>query len=68
MFYAAFTKQSPAGLGFNTVTENNPKGQPEGKDPDGGNATVVFEGETKTILQKAAYEAVMQFNRSLEEE
>ena len=68
MFYTAFTKQRSEGLSFDTVTENNSKGQPEGKDPDGGNATVVFEGETKMLLQQAAYEAVMQFDQSLENE
>lgn len=60
MFYAAFFKESPEGFSFNTVTET--KLDVNGKDPDGGEATVVFDEEQKTYLQKAAYEAVMEFD------
>ena len=45
-----------------TVIETNPKGKGEGKDPDGGDAKVVFDDATKTLLQKAAYSAVIEFN------
>lgn len=62
MFYAAFFKKSPEGFQFNTVVETNPKGKGEGRDPDGGEAKVVFDDTTKTFLQKAAYEAVMEFD------
>jgi len=62
MFYAAFFKESPEGFAFDSVTENNDKGQGEGKDPDGGDATVVFDDTTKTKLQQAAYDAVVTFN------
>lgn len=58
LFYAAFTGKSPEGLAFDTVTENKVK---NGKDPDGGDLKVVFEGETKAYLQKMAYEAVQEF-------
>ncbi|VGO20666.1 DUF4886 domain-containing protein [Pontiella sulfatireligans] len=62
MFYASFFKKSTEGFTFNTVTETNPKGKGEGKDPDGGDAKVVFDDATKTLIQKAAFEAVMAFN------
>ena len=60
LFYAAMTGKSPEGLTFNSVTENKLK---EGKDPDGGQPTVVFDNEQKTYLQRIAYEAVQEFNR-----
>ena len=62
MFYAAFFKESTEGFAFDTVVENRPKGKGEGKDPDGGDAKVVFDGTTKTLLQKTAYDAVMEFS------
>jgi hypothetical protein len=37
-----------------------------GKDPDGGEATVVFDEETKIYLQKAAYDAVMEFDTNFQ--
>lgn len=58
LFYAAFTGKSPEGLAFDTVIENKVK---NGKDPDGGELTVVFEGETKSYLQRMAHEAVQEF-------
>ncbi|MEM7601619.1 MAG: hypothetical protein AAF357_09415 [Verrucomicrobiota bacterium] len=58
LFYAAFNDKSPEGLDFSTVTENKVK---NGKDPDGGEPTVVFEGETKAYLQRMAHEAVQEF-------
>ncbi len=61
MFYASFFKESTEGFAFNTVVENKSKGKGTGKDPDGGDALVVFEDSTKTLLQKAAYDAVMEF-------
>ena len=33
----------------------------DGRDPDGGELTVVFEGETKAYLQKIAFDAVQEF-------
>jgi len=62
MFYASFFKESTEGFTFDTVVETNPKGKGEGKDPDGGDAKVVFEDSTKTLLQKAAYDAVVEFS------
>ncbi len=62
MFYAAFFKESTEGFAFNTVVENKSKGKGVGKDPDGGEAKVIFEDSTKTLLQKAAYDAVMEFS------
>ena len=62
MFYAAFFKESTEGFTFNTVVENKSKGKGVGKDPDGGDAKVIFEDSTKTLLQKAAYDAVVEFN------
>ena len=64
MFYASFFKESTEGFAFNTVVENKDKGMGEGKDPDGGNAKVVFGDATKTLLQKAAYDAVMEFSEA----
>ncbi len=58
LFYAAFTGKSPEGLAFDTVTENKVK---NGKDPDGGELTVKFDGETKAYLQRMAHEAVQEF-------
>lgn len=63
MFYAAFFKESPEGLSFNAVTET--KLTEEGKDPDGGDAQVVFDDAAKTLLQKTAYNSVVQFNSGL---
>ncbi|MEO0514387.1 MAG: hypothetical protein AAF086_03720 [Planctomycetota bacterium] len=62
LFYAAFFKQSPEGFAFDTVTET--KLDDDGKDPDGGDATVVFDESTKTYLQRIAYEAVEAFNQT----
>ena len=62
MFYAAFFKESPEGFGFNRATET--KLDANGRDPDGGEATVVFEENRKTYLQKAAYDAVIEFDAS----
>lgn len=61
MFYAAFFKESPEGFKFNTVVENISKGKGEGKDPDGGDAKVVFEELVKSLLQKTAYDAAMEY-------
>ncbi len=60
LFYAAITGKSPEGLTFNSVTENKLK---NGKDPDGGEPTVVFDKKEKTYLQRMAYESVLEFNR-----
>lgn len=62
MFYASFFKKSTEGFKYNTVIETNPKGKGVGKDPDGGDAKVVFGDTTKILLQKAAFDAVMEFN------
>ncbi len=59
LFYAAITGKSPEGLAFNSVTETKLK---NGKDPDGGEPTVVFDNEEKTYLQRMAYASVMEFN------
>ncbi len=64
MFYASFFKKSTEGFKFNTVVETNPKGKGEGKDPDDGDAKVVFDDSTKILLQKAAFDAVMEFIKS----
>lgn len=66
MFYAAMFNKSPEGFSFDTVTDN--RSDDHGKDADGGDAKVVFEGETKTYLQKMAFEAVQAFDLSLESE
>ena len=62
MFYASFFKESTEGFNYNTVVETKDKGAGKGKDPDGGNAKVIFNNKTKTLLQKAAFDAVMEFN------
>ncbi len=61
MFYAAFFKKSTEGFMYNTVVETNPKGKGKGKDPDGDDAQVVFDDDTKILLQKAAHDAVVEF-------
>jgi hypothetical protein len=58
LFYAAMTGKSPEGFAYNAVTENKVK---DGKDPDGGALTVVFDDETKRYLQRMAFEAVQTF-------
>jgi hypothetical protein len=63
MFYAAFFKESTGGFKFNTATET--KLTADGKDPDGGNAKTVFDNPTKTLLQNAAYNAVMEFQADM---
>lgn len=60
MFYAAFFKESTEGFKYNAVTETKLNGQ--GKDPNGDPARVVFDDATKILLQKAAYDAVIEFN------
>ena len=65
LFYAAVTGKSPEGLAFNSVTETKLK---EGKDPDGGQPTVVFDNEEKVYLQRMAYESVLEFNCDHENE
>ena len=55
LFYAAMTGKSPEGLEFNTVVETKVK---DGKDPDGGKPTVVFDNEEKFYLQRMAWEAL----------
>ncbi|MEM6279424.1 MAG: hypothetical protein AAF733_08105 [Verrucomicrobiota bacterium] len=64
LFYAAFTGKSPEGLAFDTVTENKVK---DGKDPDGGELKVVFEGDTKSYLQRMAFEALIEFGELAKE-
>ena len=59
MFYAAFYGKSTEGFNYNTVVETKLK---DGKDPDGGDKTVVLDESTKKLLQKAAYDAVVEFN------
>ena len=61
MFYAALFEESPEGFAFDAVTCT--KVDDNGKDPDGGDATVVFDAQTKTYLQKMAFEAVQAFNQ-----
>lgn len=65
MFYAAFFNESTEGFEYNTVTENkthSTEEEPNVKlDPDGGPATVLFEGEEKTYLQQMAYNAAAEF-------
>lgn len=58
MFYAALTGQSSEGFDYNSVTENKVK---DGKDPDGGELTVVFDDETKRYLQQMAFESTEEF-------
>lgn len=62
MIYNVLFNESTVGFEFNTVTETNPKGKGEGKDPDGGEATLVFGEEEKTYLQQMASSAVIKFN------
>ena len=40
----------------------------KGKDPDGGEPTVVFDNKEKAYLQRMAYEAVLEFNLGNENE
>ncbi len=63
LFYAAITEKSPEGLAFNSVTETKLK---KGKDPDGGEPTVVFDDKVKAYLQQIAHESVLEFNRGSE--
>ena len=63
LFYAAITGKSPEGLRFNSVTETKLK---EGRDPDGGKPTVVFNEEKKEYLQRVAYQSLLEFNRAYE--
>ena len=63
LFYAAMTEKSPEGLAFNSVTETRLN---KGKDPDGGEPTVVFDNKVKTWLQRMAYESVLEFKRGSE--
>ena len=65
LFYTAMTGKSPEGLEFNSVTETKLK---KGKDPDGGEPTVVFDNKEKAYLQRMAYEAVLEFNLGNENE
>ena len=60
LFYEAITGKSPEGLEFNSVTETKLK---NGKDPDGGEPTVVFGNEEKAYIQWMAHESVLEFNR-----
>ncbi len=64
MFYAAIFKESTLGFAFNTVTETNPKGMGEGKDPDGNDALVIFEKTEKSYLQKIAFNAFKDFDKA----
>ncbi len=65
MFYAALFNESTEGFKFNTVTETKLKA---GKDPDGGDPSMVFNNEEKNYLQKIAYDAVMAFYTSMTDE
>jgi hypothetical protein len=73
MFYAAFHKESSEGLQFNTVTETDTlyhkddvlKENPLNPDSIPGAFTVEFGGEEKEQLQKAAYDAVFDFDSGL---
>lgn len=60
MFYTSLYKESTENFTFNSVTEtkliNN-------KDPDGGEAKVVFNEEIKRTIQRAAFDAVMSFDK-----
>jgi hypothetical protein len=60
MFYTAFFKQSTEGFNYNSVTES--KLDDNGKDPDGGNPTVVFGNDEKLFLQRMAYRSVTMFD------
>jgi hypothetical protein len=59
LFYAALMGKSPEGLEFDTVVETKVK---DGKDPDGGDLKVVFEGKEKAYLKRMAWEAVIALN------
>lgn len=58
IFYAALTGESSEGFAYNSVTENKVK---DGKDPDGGELTVVFDDKTKRYLQRMAFESTEEF-------
>jgi hypothetical protein len=58
MFYAAIFKESTGGFSFDTAVENKLK---NGKDPDGGESAVVFKDPVKRLLQKIAFDAVVDF-------
>ena len=62
--YAAFFKESPEGLNFNTVIET--KLDANGKDPDGNDPKIVFDENTKNLIQKTAFDALMAFNKNTE--
>jgi hypothetical protein len=64
MFYAACFKESPEGLNFNTVIET--KLDANGKDPDGNDPKIVFDENTKNLIQKTAFDALMAFNKNTE--
>lgn len=59
LFYAAMTGKSPEGFAYDTVVETKAK---NGKNPDGGELEKVFDEATKLKIQKAAYDAVQEFN------
>lgn len=63
MFYAAMFGDSTEGFVFDTVTCTKLDG--DGKDPDGGEATVVFNDDTRAYLQRTAFDAVRAFNQSI---
>ena len=64
MFYSAFFGESTEGFNYDTVTETKTTSSgDELLDPDGGPATVVFEGEEKIYLQKMAFKATSLFNQ-----
>ena len=55
---------SSYGVVFLTSKFNKVK---NGKDPDGGELKVVFEGEEKAYLQRMAWEAVQEFGEMKKE-
>ncbi len=64
MFYGAFFGESTEGFNYDTVTETRTTSSGDDLlDPDGGPATVVFEGEEKIYLQKMAFKATSLFNQ-----
>ena len=65
LFYAAITGKSPEGLQFNSVTENKLK---KGKDPDGGEPTVVFDNPVKSYLQRMAFDSIVEFNNACQDQ
>jgi len=65
LFYAAITGKSPESLRFNSVTENKLN---KGKDPDGGEPTVVFDHKVKAHLQRMAHQSMLDFKRRVEKE